>query len=163
MVMYKIDRRGGGLGGVQKLYTRTDPPTAFIFVNSALEHTMLGIRRCKTIWRENIRIISQQLPNLLGSESLVSTERHWRGVWGSNWEPSPAVNSLEPAGLQAALWEVQREWGKTDIEAPVLISADNRRDEGLKTLERIQLIVVEQTVVQGFIGLWRQRSTNQFC
>jgi len=25
MVMYKIDRRGGGTGGVQKSYTRTDP------------------------------------------------------------------------------------------------------------------------------------------
>ena len=26
MVMHKIDRKGGGTGGVQKSFTRTDPP-----------------------------------------------------------------------------------------------------------------------------------------
>ena len=30
MVMYKIDRRGGGRGGVQKSFSRTDP-TIIVF------------------------------------------------------------------------------------------------------------------------------------
>ena len=33
MVMYKIDRRGGG-GGVQKSYTRTDPLDLYIYCDN---------------------------------------------------------------------------------------------------------------------------------
>ena len=39
-----------------------------------IKHTMLGIKSCETIWKEDVRTISQQLPDLLGSRPMI-TER----------------------------------------------------------------------------------------
>ena len=49
MVMYKIDRRGG-VGGVQKSYTRTDPAAAMTDLNKYIFKVRSGLH---TFWAES--------------------------------------------------------------------------------------------------------------
>ena len=56
--MYKIDRRGGGLG-VQKSFSRTDPTYFHILKYSGLQHRVTKIKGLKdlSLWRKFISFI----------------------------------------------------------------------------------------------------------